>query len=802
MPEYISSAFEKKATRMTLPWRIPFPVWALTVCLLFAAVGVAVLDDYGVATDEIIQRAIGHQTVNTFLGREDALSKGKERFYSNVFEGFLALAERLLGLDDSRSVYLARHLLTHLFFLVGGFFCSLLAYRLFDSRLLALFALVLFLLHPRLYGHSFVNSKDIPFLVMFMLSLHFVHRAFRRDTIGAFLLCGAAVGLLTNLRIMGVMLFAAVLAMRACDFFQASEPRERKRLRTTGVAFLIAGALTLYATSPWLWRNPFEFVMGLAILSRHPTRTVSLFQGEPISWPEIPPHYIPVWIAITTPPVTLLLSLAGAASVLRSLWDRPRHALRNTDLRFALLLVACAASTVLAIVVLGSNIYNGWRHVYFLYAPLCLLAVFGLRWLASVGGRPMLRKGVYAAAAAGVAVAAVETTSIHPYQAAYFNFLVDRRTPELLRSRYSMEYWGIAFREGLEHLLRRHPSSPVYVGGSRLHGNPAVKNRKILPRADRRRIVFGGKSEGRWPDYYISGASSFFRKRVRTRPYGPPFAPVVHARKLYDNTILTVTAADPSLVDRAAADAYRETYRSLVSTTPVARSDFHLYLDGKTLTYLREPCRPRDVRDPFSLRVFPVEAHSLAHYHRRKGFEPLPFEFSRYGVRIDDKCMLRLRLPDYPVRAIETGQMKPASGRLWRAAVRLSPDGVASAKVREGPFPGASAKPAAESHFDLYLDGDTLAYVREPCAREDAATPFFLHLVPRDAADLPSHRKPWGYDNLDFNFRKAGAILDGKCLAMVELPGYEIARIRTGQFSGVLGRRVRRWEAEVDLRRP
>ena len=800
MAEYTRSAFEKKAARMMPLWRIPFPVWALAVCLLFAAVGVAVLDDYGVATDEIIQRAIGHETLNTFLG-DDALSKGKERFYANVFEGFLALAEDLLGLDDSRSVYLARHLLTHLFFLVGGFFCSLLAYRLFDSRLLALFALVLFLLHPRLYGHSFVNSKDIPFLVMFMLSLHLVHRAFRRDTVGAFLLCGAAVGLLTNLRIMGVMLFAAVPAMRACDFFLASEDHERKRLRITGVAFLIAGALTLYATSPWLWRNPFEFVVGLAVLSRYPLHIVSLFQGELVRWPEIPPHYIPVWIAVTTPPVTLLLSLAGAASVLRSLWDRPRHALRNTDLRFALLLVACAASTVLAIVVLGSNIYNGWRHVYFLYAPLCLLAVFGLRWLASVGGRPLLRKGVYAAAAAGVAVAAVETTSIHPYQAVYFNFLADRRTPERLRSRYSMEYWGIAFREGLEHLLRRHPSSPVYLGASRLHSNPASKNLRILPRADRRRIVRGVR-EGRWPDYYISGASSFFRKRVRTRPYGPPFAPVVHARKLYNNTILTVTAVDPSLVDRVAADAYREIYRSLVSTTPVARSDFHIYLDGKTLTYLREPCYLQDVHAPFSLRVFPVQVHDLAHYHRRKGFEPLPFEFSRYGVRLDDKCMLRLRLPDYPVRAIETGQMKPASGRLWRAAVRLSPDGAASAEVREGPFPGASAKPAAESHFDLYLHGDTLAYVKEPCAREDASTPFFLHLVPRDEADLPSHRKPWGYDNLDFRFRKAGALLDGKCLAMVELPGYEIARLRTGQFSGVFGQWIRKWEANIDLRRP
>ena len=792
-------------TSLTPLWRVPFPVWALAVCLLFAAIGVAVFDDYGMGGDEVIQRSIGHATVRSWvgLGGGDALSIHYNRFYASVFEGFLALAERLLGLDDSRSVYLARHLLTHLFFLLGGFFCSLLAYRLFDSRLLALFALVLFLLHPRLYGHSFVDSKDIPFLVMFMLSLHFVHRAFRRDTAGAFLLCGAAVGLLTNLRIMGVMLFAAVLAMRACDFFQASEPRERKRLGTTGAVFLIAGALTLYATSPWLWRNPFEFVTGLAVLSRHPTRTISLFQGELTWWPEIPPHYIPVWVAITTPPVTLLLSLAGAASVLRSLWDRPRHALRNTDLRFALLLVACVASTVLAIVVLGSNIYDGWRHVYFLYAPLCLLAVFGLRWLASVGGRPLLRKGVYVAAAAGVAVAAVETTSIHPYQALYFNFLVDRHTPERLRSRYDMDYLGIAFREGLEHLLRRHPSSPIYVGRSRLLD---FSNLEILPPADRRRIVVIGRGvrQERWADYRILRNTShtypLFRKRGRTRPYGPPFAPVVHARKLYNNTILTVTAVDPSLVNRATADAYRETYRSLVSTNPVARSDFHLYLDGKTLTYLREPCRPQDVHPPFSLRVFPVEIHHLAPYHRRKGFEPLPFEFSRYGVRIDGKCMLRLRLPDYPIRSIETGQMKPTPGTLWRAAVRLPPDGPPSAQVREGPFPGASAKPAAESHFDLYLDGDTLAYVREPCAREDTIPRFFLHLVPRDEADLPSHRKPWGYDNLDFGSGMAGAIVDGKCLMMVELPGYEIARIRTGQFLRASRRRI--WEAEVDLRRP
>ncbi len=790
-------------TPSTQLWRVPFPVWALAVCLLFAAVGFAVLDDYGVVRDEVTQRKVGHAAVNYVLGESDALRPGYYRFYANAFETFLALAERLPGLDDSRSAYLARHLLTHLFFLLGGFFCSLLAYRMSDSRLLALFALLLFLLHPRLYGHSFVNSKDIPFLVMFMVSLYLVHRAFRRDTLRAFVLCGAGVGMLANFRSMGVLLFAAVLALRACDLFQVSEDQERKRVRNTGFAFAAAGALTLYATSPWLWRNPFEFVMALAILSRYPDPLASFFQGQVVSWPDIPPHYIPVWIAVTTPPVVLLLGLAGAASLVRSLWVRPRDALRNTDLRFVCLLAACLVLTVLAVVLIGSNLYDAWRHVYFLYAPLCLLAVFGLRWLASLCARPALRKGVYAAAAAGVAVAAVETVSIHPYQALYFNSLVDRHAPERLRSRYGMIYSGLAYREGLEHLLRRHPSSPVYVGRSMLHVRYiGFSNLEILPPEDRRRIVRRAGMQW-WGDYYVSGPGSFFRKRVRARPYGPPFAPVVHSRKLYNNTILTVTAADPSLVSEAAADDYREIYRSLKSTTPVAESDFDLYIDGKTLTYLRESCRPRDVRMPFSLRVFPVRVRDLAPQHRRQGFEPLPFEFARYGVHIDGKCMLRLRLPDYPVRAIETGQRKPRSGRRWRVAVSLPPNGPVSARVREETFPGASAKPVAQSRFDVYLRGDTLAYLRDPCVREDTATRFFLHLVPSDPADLPSHRRRWGYDNLDFPFGRAGAVRDGKCLALVELPGYGIARIRTGQFVKLPSLPSRKtWEADIDLRRP
>ena len=445
--------------RRRLPWRD-----ALIALAVFAALGAALLDDYGVAWDEAVQRSIGQAAIAYAQGDAGALPPGSDRYYGAAFEAPLILVERLLGLTDSRAVYLSRHLLTHLFFLTGGFFCWLLAFRLFRDRRLALFALLLFLLQPRLYAHSFFNTKDIPFLVMFMIALYLTQRAFRRDTAGAFALCGLGVGVLVNLRVMGLLLCAAVPALRALDLLQAHGPAERRRVLATTGAFLLAAAATLYAISPYLWRDPLELIDAVATFVRHPTRIPTLFQGEVVRAPEIPPHYLPTWMAITTPPAALLLSLAGIVAVLGRGLTRPRAALRNTPVtRFGALLVACLALPVAAVIAVNANLYNGWRQMYFLAAPLCLLAVYGLRRLLAAVRRPWLRRGVYALAAAGVAAAAVEMALIHPHQMVYFNFLVDRRTPEYLSTRYEMEYWGPAYREGLEYLLRRDPQATIHL---------------------------------------------------------------------------------------------------------------------------------------------------------------------------------------------------------------------------------------------------------------------------------------------------------------------------------------------------
>ena len=76
--------------------------------------------------------------------------------------------------------------------------------------------------------------------------------------------------------------------------------------------------------------------------------------------------------------------------------------------------------------------------------------------------------------------------------------------------------------------------------------------------------------------------------------------------------------------------------------------------------------------------------------------------------------------------------------------------------------------------------------------------PFFVHLYPVDVGDLPDHRKRYGFDNLDFRFGEYRLPLTERPVAVRELPGYAIARVRTGQYRiNEDGSFTQLWEGEV-----
>ncbi len=647
--------------------RISCRTWQpVAVLVLFAAAGAAVVGDYGFSMDADPQRRTAAANLEYALGDDDVLSfhglPAHNRYYGVAFQAPLLLAERALGLDDSRTVHLLRHCVTHLFWLCGGFACFLLARRLFGSGPLALLAMLLFLLQPRLYAHAFFNSKDVPFLAMFMIALHLIHRAFEKDTVRAFAVLGAAAAVLTNLRIMGVMLFAAVLGMRACDLLCAAQPSERRRVLKTTAAFGAAGAATLYAISPYLWSDPRQFAEALQALSGHPNLIPQLFQGRPVLPDTLPWRYVPTWIAITTPPFTLLL---GGVGIVGAAWRgaaRPGRAFRNTPVRFGLLLTACLTAPPLAVAALGANTYDGWRHLYFLHAPLALLAASGLRLLASRDAAWM-RRGAYAAAGVAVAGIAIGMARAHPHQDVYFNALVDRTTPEYLRTQYHMtEYSGTAGLDALRHLARTWPSTRLCVTGARRH-------RQFLPEAQRKSIV---------PSLSCSGRRVDFAVNAGMHP-SETHAPEIWARKVYGNTIASVYGLNPALLDDPDLHAarFRQTYRSLTQGAPAAHAHYDVYFDAarRALTYARAPCVRADMVARFFLHAVPVDADDLPDHRVRYGFGDLDFHLPRQA-QFDGKCLATMRLPEYAVDHVRTGQSERKDGvwtALWEETIRIRP---------------------------------------------------------------------------------------------------------------------------------
>ena len=140
---------------------------------------------------------------------------------------------------------------------------------------------------------------------------------------------------------------------------------------------------------------------------------------------------------------------------------------------------------------------------------------------------------------------------------------------------------------------------------------------------------------------------------------------------------------------------------------------------------------------------------------------------------------------------ITIGILLVGAGR-WASARRA--ETVRLEAMRRTVLAGDLDPPLMRSTYDLYLDGKQLVYFREPCAPADTEARFLLFLHP----PTPETEAPPGVEiepqRRGFDFEERGRLLNGACVATVELPEggtSGIAMIETGQWDGT----PRSWRA-------
>ena len=139
---------------------------------------------------------------------------------------------------------------------------------------------------------------------------------------------------------------------------------------------------------------------------------------------------------------------------------------------------------------------------------------------------------------------------------------------------------------------------------------------------------------------------------------------------------------------RAAGRLDDERWRAMLSSalrsirsgawTPTARSEFALYSTEEALWYYRAPCSRDDLEARFFLHIYPRAAADLPVDQLEHGFENRDFAFPDRGSLLEEECLARVRLPDYEIVRLRTGQFRSGSAPLW--SVELRQDSVSPEK--------------------------------------------------------------------------------------------------------------------------
>ena len=431
---------------------------AVSVLLVLSVCAALTFRDYGLGWDDYTHSEYGDLLLayysSGFTDRR-ALTFVNLYMYGGGFDLLSALAAKVLPFGGFET----RRLMGAVVGIIGLAVTWRLARRL-GGPLAGLLALVLLATTPMFYGHMYMNAKDGPFAVAMCVLLLAILRAideYPKPTRGTVIFLGFALGLVVGTRILGGI--AALFVIAPLALLVGHDAREhgvRTGLRRLGwfVLVLSAGLPLAYLVMgllwPWSVLEPLNPVRAIAYFSHFfekPWR--ELYEGMPISVPEMPASYVPRLLALKLPETVLILALAGCVGII--------YAATRTSIevrkRAGLLLILCAAVVPVAYAMISRPaLYNGLRHFVFIVPPIAVIAgiacAWGLEWLRARGTAAVIC-GV-TALALGLTMTVRDMVQLHPYQYAYFNSLAggvrgaDRG--------YMLDYWGLAFKQATDQL--------------------------------------------------------------------------------------------------------------------------------------------------------------------------------------------------------------------------------------------------------------------------------------------------------------------------------------------------------------
>ena len=387
-----------------------------------------------------------------------------------------------------------RHYANFLIFFISSVYFYLIIKKRFADKFLVFFGLVLYLSSPRIFGESFYNNKDIIFLSLVTITIYYFFRFLDKKNFKNLITLGIFSSLTCALRIVGIFIPLSLI------IFLLVSKKEKKyswqKVNKFIIVYLTIFFIFLIIFWPYLWSNPISnFLYSLEVFSKYPQEFQMMFNGEYVNSKYLPLSYLPIWIVVTTPLIIIFFSLLGYLNLLKRFFlrlisikekmitnDFWRSKKESKDffifLNFNLIFFY--------IILSNTDIYNGWRHLYFLHVFIIYIACVGIYYLKLKFNK--IRYFYLFFTVIGL-FNFYEINKFHPYQSSYFNQLIT----ENKKGRFEVDYWGLAGVKFLEEILliNEKNSKKIKIGVASFL--PLERSLKLLSPAQAKQIQIVGQ---------------------------------------------------------------------------------------------------------------------------------------------------------------------------------------------------------------------------------------------------------------------------------------------------------------------
>lgn len=451
--------------------------------LALALIGLFAGAEYGLPCDEPAEQVILQENLHEYairLGGEDSsaarwyASRGIGRISRSIekdhgqcaYYPFAALMPRLL--DTPHLLTRVWQAYTWLWFMLGVAAVYGFCRETGLSRPISCMGMLLIYLCPRFFAEGHYNNKDMVLLTLVLCTLWLGVRFLKNPSFVRGALFSLAGAMATNTKIVGAFAWG-VMGLCAIVLVTASK-RWNRRMGLVAAATIALYVLFYALLTPALWGDPIGYIGYLLKNASGFSRWtgVVVFRGMVFDHAvnPLPRYYLPWMMAVTLPLYVLPLFAAGQLSALRRVARQKAAFLRDPASLALAAASLCWFIPLLFAMLTRPLVYNGWRHFYFVYAGVVVLAAHGIKTCMDIGRRFGGEYGMHRLFALGLCLFFVWTAGDiyrnHPYEYGYYNRL-GHNTAE---TDMEMDYWDVSTKNAMEKLLtvQRDENLPLVLG--------------------------------------------------------------------------------------------------------------------------------------------------------------------------------------------------------------------------------------------------------------------------------------------------------------------------------------------------